>query len=108
MMQEYLVACRPHSLFSTVLGYGTSACKAGGIVDEPQNPGGTLTIPLIASSYTLGCLAMVLFLTFTGLGHRYGRRMSILVGDVFVIVGGVIQAASYCSTRLSPTALIHR
>ena len=40
---------------------------------------------------------MVLFLTFTGLGHRYGRRMSILVGDVFVIVGGVIQAASYCS-----------
>ncbi|KAK5000582.1 hypothetical protein LTR66_000601 [Elasticomyces elasticus] len=52
-------------------------------------------IPMIASSYTLGCLFVAVTLICTNFGFRFGRRMSILVGDAFVVVGGAIQASSY-------------
>lgn len=58
-----------------------------------QHPGGTETIPLIASSSTIAaafvsCLVMMV-------GMPLGRRNCILIGNVLITIGGVIQAASY-------------
>lgn len=53
----------------------------------------------LTSVHSLGCLVMALFLTLTNVGFRIGRRGSILLGDLFVMVGGAIQAASYCEYR---------
>ena len=82
--------------------FGYDAGVLGGVqttkpfLDAIGNPSGSLIIPLIASSYTLGCLVMAIFLTISDFGSRFGRRMSILVGDVCVIIGGILQATSYC------------
>lgn len=69
-------------------------------LDAIGNPKGNLIIPLIASSYTLGAWCMAMFLTVSDLGQKFGRRASILGGDVFVIVGGILQATSYCEDVL--------
>ena len=75
-------------------------------LDAIGNPKGSLIIPLIASSYTIGCLVMAVFLTVSGFGHRFGRRMSILVGDACVIVGGILQATSYSVAQIITARVI--
>ncbi|KAK3672451.1 hypothetical protein LTR78_007758 [Recurvomyces mirabilis] len=70
--------------------------------DLERNP---LLIPLIAASYTLGCLFMAITLVCTNFGFRFGRRASIMIGDALVIVGGAIQASSHsvgqiCAARV--------
>lgn len=39
---------------------------------------------------------MALFLAASNFGHRYGRRVSIMFGDALIIIGGLIQATSFC------------
>ncbi|KAK3715511.1 hypothetical protein LTR37_006999 [Vermiconidia calcicola] len=43
---------------------------------------------------------MSLFLTVTNVGYTFGRRGSILLGDMLVMVGGAIQAASYSVAQI--------
>lgn len=67
--------------------------KRGWNIDLFQHPGGTETIPLIASSSTLAaafisCLVMII-------GMPLGRRNCIIIGNVLITIGGIIQAASY-------------
>ncbi|KAL4810639.1 general substrate transporter [Aspergillus unguis] len=62
-------------------------------LDAIGHPGGTETIPMIASSSTIAaafvsCLVMII-------GMPLGRRNCILIGNALITVGGVIQAASY-------------
>lgn len=91
------------------LTFGYDAGVLGGVqttkpfLDAIGNPSGSLIIPLIASSYTLGCLVMSLFLAASDFGSRFGRRMSILGGDICVIIGGLLQATSYCKRSLTHT-----
>ncbi|KAL4863425.1 hypothetical protein BDV12DRAFT_189688 [Aspergillus spectabilis] len=88
--------------FSCSVGFlieGYQAGVLGGVqetepfLDAIGHPGGTETIPLIASSSTLAaafvsCLVMVI-------GMPLGRRNCIIIGNVLITIGGVIQAASY-------------
>lgn len=48
---------------------------------------------MIASSYTLAACVMSVIVSFIGM--PLGRRNCILLGDVFVIVGGALQASSW-------------
>lgn len=43
---------------------------------------------------------MAIFLTLSDFGSRFGRRLSILMGDTFVIVGGILQSTSYCTSNV--------
>ncbi|CAK3991548.1 MFS general substrate transporter [Lecanosticta acicola] len=70
------------------------------------NEQGNLIIPLIASSYTLGCLVMAIFLVISGVGYHFGRRMSILIGDVLVVIGGAIQASSFSVAQIITARVI--
>lgn len=63
-----------------------------------QNPQGTYTIPMIASSYTLGC--WVLSTVYIWVGNPLGRKRSILLGDLFVIVGGALQASAWSVAQI--------
>lgn len=58
-----------------------------------QNPTGAYVIPLVASSYTLAAAVCCVFVAIWGKG--LGRRNCILLGDLFVIVGGSLQASSW-------------
>lgn len=62
------------------------------------NPTGPWIIPMIASSYTLG--AAVCSMAVTMIGLPLGRRNCILLGDAFVIVGGIIQASSFSVAQI--------
>lgn len=61
--------------------------------DTLQHPTGTYVIPMIASAYTLA--ATVCSLAVTVIGMPLGRRKCILLGNLFVIVGGSLQASAW-------------
>lgn len=86
--------------------FGYDAGVLGGVqTTEPflsaiGNPKGPIIIPIISSSYTLGAMVMAIFLTISDLGTRYGRRFCILAGDVFVILGGILQSTSFSIAQI--------
>lgn len=53
---------------------------------------------MIASSYTLGC--WVLSTVYIWIGHPLGRKRSILLGDLLVIVGGSLQASAWSVAQI--------
>ncbi|KAJ9603790.1 hypothetical protein H2200_011976 [Cladophialophora chaetospira] len=53
----------------------------------------SVIIPMIASSYTLGAWVMSMLISF--IGSPMGRRNCIITGNIFVIVGGTLQASSF-------------
>ena len=50
---------------------------------------------------------MAVTLVCTNFGFRFGRRMSILVGDLLVMIGGAIQASSYSVGQIVRTLDIY-
>ena len=58
----------------------------------------TIIIPMIASSYILGCWVMSMLVSF--IGSPMGRRNCILYGDILVLIGGTIQAASHTVAQM--------
>ncbi|KAL3460059.1 general substrate transporter [Aspergillus heterothallicus] len=115
MFDEYIQSkfLRRLARFSCSVGFlieGYQAGVLGGVqetepfLDAIGHPGGTETIPLIASSSTLAaafvsCLVMVI-------GMPLGRRNSILIGNVLITIGGVIQAASYSVPQIIVTRVL--
>ncbi|ORY69024.1 general substrate transporter [Pseudomassariella vexata] len=79
--------------------YGYDAGVLGGIQETKPflhamgNPTGTYVVPMIASAYTLA--AAVCSLAVTVIGLPLGRRMCILLGNGFVIIGGSLQASAW-------------
>lgn len=79
--------------------YGYDAGVLGGVQGtEPflsamGHPTGKWVIPMIASSYTLAATVCSFSIAFIGLG--LGRRRSILIGDLFVIIGAAVQASAF-------------
>ncbi|KAI8662152.1 hypothetical protein LRP88_00323 [Fusarium phalaenopsidis] len=79
--------------------YGYDAGVLGGIQEtEPflhamGYPTGTYVIPMIASAYTLA--ATVCSLAVTVIGMPLGRRNCILLGNLFVVIGGSLQASAW-------------
>ncbi|CAI7677375.1 unnamed protein product [Penicillium discolor] len=79
--------------------YGYDAGVLGGVQETRPfrealgNPTGPYIIPMVASSYTLA--ATVCALAVSWLGMPLGRRGCIVMGDVLVIVGGILQASSW-------------
>ena len=53
----------------------------------------SVIMPMIASSYTLGAWVMSMIFSFHGLSTRSTEL--ILVGNLFVISGGTLQASSF-------------
>lgn len=53
---------------------------------------------MIASSYTLGC--WVLSTVYMWVGNPLGRKRSILLGDIFVVVGGALQASAWSVAQI--------
>ncbi|KAK4901518.1 hypothetical protein LTR27_001290 [Elasticomyces elasticus] len=70
----------------------------GGIQETAQfreaigNPEGAFVIPIIASVYNLAAGVMSLCVTF---GMQLGRKRTILLGDLLICIGAVLQAATY-------------
>lgn len=58
-----------------------------------QNPQRTYDIPMVASSYVLAATVVSALVFFIGM--PLGRRGCILMGDVLVVVGSVIQATAF-------------
>ncbi|KAJ5778110.1 hypothetical protein N7520_001356 [Penicillium odoratum] len=90
------------SRFSCSVGFmieGYQAGVLGGVqstapfLNAIGNPTGTETIPMIASSYTLAAAFMACVVMFVGM--PLGRRNCIIIGNVFITIGGAIQAASF-------------
>ncbi|KAK3115877.1 hypothetical protein LTR53_004321 [Teratosphaeriaceae sp. CCFEE 6253] len=79
--------------------YGWDAGVLGGIQETPQfraaigNPTGAFTIPIIASVYNLAAGVMSLCVTLFGM--QLGRKRTILLGDLLICIGAVLQAATY-------------
>jgi MFS family permease len=57
------------------------------------NPTGTYVIPMIASSYTLAATVCSLFVAVVGM--PLGRRNIILLGNLCVIIGAILQASAW-------------
>jgi MFS family permease len=79
--------------------FGYDAGVLGGLLAYPPflnaigNPTDAWTIPMIASSYTLAaCVVSPFVSTFA---FYSGRRGCMILGCLLVIVGAVVQAASY-------------
>jgi MFS family permease len=60
--------------------------------------GSSITIPMIASSYTLGAWVMSMCISF--IAQPLGRRGCILTGNVLVLIGGSLQAASFSVAQI--------
>ncbi|KAK0936769.1 hypothetical protein LTR29_011632 [Friedmanniomyces endolithicus] len=79
--------------------YGWDAGVLGGIQSTPQfreaigNPTGAFIIPIIASVYNLAAGVMSLCVTLFGM--QLGRKRTILLGDLFICIGAVLQASTY-------------
>ena len=68
------------------------------------NPTGTWTIPMISSSYTLAaCVTSPFVATFA---FYVGRRGCMIIGCIAVIIGAVVQAASYSVAQIIVGRLI--
>lgn len=63
-----------------------------------KNPTGSEIIPMIASSYTLAATVMSFFVVFIGM--PLGRRNSILIGNILIFIGGVIQSSSFSVAQI--------
>ena len=78
--------------------YGYDAGVLGGVqntkpfLDAIGNPTGDYVIPMVASSYVLAATVISALVFFVGM--PLGRRGCIMMGDVCVIVGSVIQASA--------------
>jgi hypothetical protein len=57
-----------------------------------------IIIPMIASSYTLGAWIMSMLISF--IGSPMGRRNCILAGNLCVLVGGTLQAATFSVAQI--------
>lgn len=53
---------------------------------------------MIASSYTLAAAFMSCIIMIVGM--PLGRRRSIIIGNVLITIGGIIQAASYSVAQI--------
>ena len=79
--------------------YGYDAGVLGGFQETTQfrdaigNPQGSFTIPLIASSYNLAAGVMSLCTSFFAM--QLGRKRTILLGNLLICIGAVLQASSY-------------
>ncbi|KAJ5699096.1 hypothetical protein N7462_001101 [Penicillium macrosclerotiorum] len=104
MFDEYIQGrtLRRLARFSCSIGFlieGYQAGVLGGVQETKpfqnaiENPTGTETIPMIASSYTLAAAFMSCVVMLIGL--PLGRRNCIIIGNVFIVIGGIIQAASF-------------
>lgn len=58
----------------------------------------TAVMPMIASSYTLGAWVMAMAVSF--IGSPLGRRRCILLGNLFCLIGGAIQASSFSVAQI--------
>ncbi|CAK7200131.1 hypothetical protein SEUCBS139899_002821 [Sporothrix eucalyptigena] len=83
---------------------GYQAGILGGVQDTSQyldaihNPTGTYVIPMIASSYTLAAAFMSVLVVMVGM--PLGRRNSILLGNILIIIGGIVQAATFSVAQI--------
>lgn len=79
--------------------YGYDAGVLGGFQETTQfrdaigNPEGAFTIPLIASSYNLAAGVMSLCTSFFAM--QLGRKGTILLGNLLICIGAVLQASAY-------------
>ncbi|CAK7237395.1 hypothetical protein SCUCBS95973_009944 [Sporothrix curviconia] len=67
-------------------------------LDAINNPTGAYVIPMIASSYTLAAAFMSVMVVVVGM--PLGRRNSIMLGNLLIIAGGVIQAATFSVAQI--------
>ncbi|CEJ53819.1 hypothetical protein PMG11_00160 [Penicillium brasilianum] len=96
------IHCSPTRFGFLIEGY--QAGVLGGVQDTKLvfnatgNPTGTETIPMSASLYTLAAafISNVVML----IGMTLGRRRYIIIGNVFIAVGGVVQAASFSGPQI--------
>lgn len=63
-----------------------------------QNPKGDLTIPIIASIYNLAAFVSSMFTAVVGM--KIGRRKTILLGNICIIIGSILQAATYSVAQI--------
>ena len=84
---------------SAFMLYGWDAGVLGGIQETKQfraaigNPQGAFVIPVIASIYNLAAGIMSLCVSFFGM--KLGRKGTILLGDLFICIGALLQASTY-------------
>lgn len=84
---------------SAFMLYGWDAGVLGGIQATPQfldaigNPKGAYIIPIIASIYNLAAGIMSLCVSFFGM--KIGRKGTILLGDLLICIGALLQASTY-------------
>ncbi|OQO11719.1 hypothetical protein B0A48_03446 [Cryoendolithus antarcticus] len=95
---------RLYSVMSAACGsafmlYGYDAGVLGGIQETPQfraaigNPQGAFIIPVIASIYNLAAGIMALCVILFGM--QIGRKGTIQLGNVFIVIGAVLQASTF-------------
>ncbi len=58
-----------------------------------QNPQGAFVIPIIASIYNLAAFTSSIFTAIVGM--KIGRRRTIILGDICIIIGAIIQATTF-------------
>lgn len=79
--------------------YGYDAGVLGGIqtssefLDAIGNPTDSWTIPIIASIFNLAAAVMSLAVTFFGM--RLGRKNTILLGNILLCIGSILQATTF-------------
>lgn len=55
-------------------------------------------IPIIASIYNLAAFASSMFTAFVGM--KIGRRLTIVLGNVCIIIGAIIQASTFSAGQI--------
>lgn len=99
-------------VYNTEKGTREAQCRAnvvrvqgvlGGLVTEPSfldaigRPSASF-LGTIVALYNIGCLAGCISAAL--FGNRLGRKHTILVGSVIMVVGGIIQTATYGASQL--------
>lgn len=59
----------------------------------------------MSASYSLGCILALPFVPMVN--DKYGRRISIILGSIIMIIGSVLQTASQNCTSLSRDTYIY-
>ncbi|KIX94522.1 uncharacterized protein Z520_09908 [Fonsecaea multimorphosa CBS 102226] len=94
---------------SCYLLFGYDQGVLGGLVSQPSfleaigNPNASF-LGTIVALYNVGCLAGCISAAIWG--NKFGRRNTILVGNAIMIVGAIIQTATYGSGQLIAGRLI--
>lgn len=84
--------------------YGWDAGVLGGIQTTPQfraaigNPQGSQVIPVIASIYNLAAGIMSLCVSLFGM--KIGRKGTILLGNLLICIGALLQASTYSVAQI--------